>query len=365
MSVLFFCNTYYQVIVAMQLRLTEYRNCRAGLCLTNHSAGSKEVCSRLESIELFDDVLYWENRDSMRGAFGLKKIFKLIQFCAPPKKTNRFGDYDTVVFFNISYATYEIVHSLSAGDCPVRLLRMEEGLATCSSLHSHGWRDTLQLRILDDLWRVRGRSRLADEVEGFYCFLPELCDANFPLPLKRIPSVLDNKDELVGLLKHVFSYRDSEIPQDYIFFASSLDADGRGVGETDMVMSLANLIGKENLLIKKHPRDSRTVYEDAGLSVMESSSTPWEVVQLCQDLSNKMLLTCTSGAPLAVPALLGSGPAVYYLRPEMRSREQEANYYSAVSTVFTIIDKLHEIGLCKEIERGSCEALFANKDYKK
>lgn len=362
MSVLFFCNTYYQVIVAMQLRLTEYRDCEAGLCLTNHSAGSEEVYSRLKSTELFDEVFYWENRDSVRGAFGLKKIFKLMQICAPPKINNRFGNYDTVIFFNISYATYELVHSLSAGDRPVRLLRMEEGLATCSSLHSHGWRDTLQLRVLDDLWRIRGRSRLADKVEGFYCFLPELCDAGFPLPLKRIPSVLDNKDELVALLKYVFDYRDSKISQDYIFFASSLDADGKGVGETDMVMSLAKLIGKENLLIKKHPRDSRTVYEDAGLSVMEDSNIPWEIVQLCQDLSGKTLLTCTSGAPLTVSALLGGGPTVFYMRPEIRSCEQEVNYSSAVSTIFPIIDKLHEIGLCKEVERGFCKTLFANRD---
>ena len=62
---------------------------------------------------------------------------------------------------------------------------------------------------------------------------------------------------------------------------------------------MASLVGKNNLLIKIHPRDYRTIYADHGFNVDENSAVPWEAIQLAGDFSEKIFLTVNSGSVLA------------------------------------------------------------------
>ena len=62
---------------------------------------------------------------------------------------------------------------------------------------------------------------------------------------------------------------------------------------------IADLVGKDNLLVKTHPRDLRTIYNDNGFNVDKNSSMPWEAVQLGGDFSNHIFLTVNSGSVLA------------------------------------------------------------------
>ncbi|HEG1241807.1 TPA: hypothetical protein SCN02_002979, partial [Enterococcus faecium] len=51
----------------------------------------------------------------------------------------------------------------------------------------------------------------------------------------------------------------------YIFFTSVYDFEGgEPVGEYELVCKIADLVGKDNLIVKTHPRDVRTIYKDNG-----------------------------------------------------------------------------------------------------
>ena len=74
---------------------------------------------------------------------------------------------------------------------------------------------------------------------------------------------------------------------------------GKPIGEFELVKRIADKVGKDNLVIKVHPRDTRSVYLNHGLKIDMNSSIPWEVVFLCGNFDGKILLTINSTSVLS------------------------------------------------------------------
>ncbi|HGT1350754.1 TPA: hypothetical protein ACMUTV_003105, partial [Enterococcus faecium] len=86
----------------------------------------------------------------------------------------------------------------------------------------------------------------------------------------------------------------------YIFFTSVYDFEGgEPVGEYELVCKIADLVGKDNLIVKTHPRDVRTIYKDNGFIEDKNSSIPWEAIQLSGDFNDKIFMTINSGSVIS------------------------------------------------------------------
>ena len=126
---------------------------------------------------------------------------------------------------------------------------------------------------------------------------------------------------------------------------------GVPIGEYAVVEQVARLVGKDNLLIKQHPRDPRTLYRDNGFHVDDNSAVPWEAIQLSMDFHDHVLLTATSTAPLSSY----NAPAVCYLYP-LCSVSQNSAVHGAVSTLErllrepSIAGKLRRVHVIRKIE---------------
>ena len=48
--------------------------------------------------------------------------------------------------------------------------------------------------------------------------------------------------------------------------------------ESIIIFKIAEKIGKDTMIIKKHPRDNSDFFRDNGFKVAESSTIPWEVI---------------------------------------------------------------------------------------
>ena len=70
-KILFICNTYYQLIVAMQLALTVFEEDEVDVILSDHSVGAKKVADRLQDTRVFRDVLYLETLKFYASKEGL------------------------------------------------------------------------------------------------------------------------------------------------------------------------------------------------------------------------------------------------------------------------------------------------------
>ena len=68
------------------------------------------------------------------------------------------------------------------------------------------------------------------------------------------------------------------------------------MNDLDVLEEFANIVGKDNIIVKMHPRDKIDRYTCRGYKVMDNSIIPWEITTMLCDLSKKVLVTITSNA---------------------------------------------------------------------
>ena len=158
-----------------------------------------------------------------------------------------------------------------------------------------------------------GKKNVTDAFGCFYCFYPELYHGN--LKTKKLETITPN-ETTAEQIRLVFNLQNQiiEYKEQYIFFSSIFDIDGeKAIGEFELLLSLADLVGRDNLLIKVHPRDTRTIYAENGLKVDKNSAAPWEAIQLCGDFRNNIFLTTASSSVLSGCLMLPYSIPTYFL----------------------------------------------------
>lgn len=201
-------------------------------------------------------------------------------------------------------------------------------------------------RMVEPLRGMFGRFRITEEISRYYCYFPELKQGS-KWDVRRIPPLDGSCTETIEILKKAFAFESFPYEQQFIFFASSSDIDGRPFGETEFVLRIAGIVGADNLLVKMHPRDTRDVYRSRGIAVMENSQIPWEVVQLCAGMEGRSLLTITSGAFLSASAMAGSEARAAFLIP---SPIETIWLGERIETIEKTVDALHHLGYAENVE---------------
>lgn len=316
------CNTYSQVIIAIQLKKTLFLNDNVYVLVSDKcSKDSKKVADRLGTENAFNEVFHiklfgeFENRN-------IKGKWKLIQECSNgksellQKELNKIS-VDELIFFNFGFSTLAVYSYLYNFNVNMEASRMEEGVAVYNSyLMSYYENMKLTRKLMFRFIRLnrffQGKSILEKSIKQFYCYYPELYKGkNKPI---RIPLV--NQNEIKEIVANVFGVtkEDCIIKEKYLFFAGIGDFEGeKAIGEKEIVSKIAELVGKENLIIKLHPRDTSGNFESTGLKIYKSSSIPWEAIQLNGDFSNHVFLSTTSSSVLGVNMMLENKTKTIFL----------------------------------------------------
>ena len=80
MKVLIVANTHYQVLFAMQMKLTVFVNDEVSIIVTDHSKNMLYVSKRLEKINIFKNVKYVESKNVIYHPKRREKICDFISF---------------------------------------------------------------------------------------------------------------------------------------------------------------------------------------------------------------------------------------------------------------------------------------------
>lgn len=309
-------NTHYQTIFAIQLRLTIFKSDEVFLIISDHSRGSEEVCARLKLLNIFNEIYYVKSRECVYKNSKRKEwddFFKLT-FC----KSNRYSFYliniknpcfDEVVAFNYDSDLYGLHAILSRINPNIEFSMMEEGIIT----YSKGISTSKKLKLCGRIRNLTGKKKLCDSLGNFYCYYPQIYKGNLN-PI-NVP-VISNNSEISQDLKFIFGLKEKieGYKQKFIFFTSVYDFEGgKPVGEYELVCKIADLVGKDNLLVKTHPRDTRSIYTDNGFNVDKNSSIPWEAIQLSGDFSDKIFMTINSGSVLSGSTMSEKTVRTYYM----------------------------------------------------
>lgn len=352
MKVLYFCNTYSQLINAINLQINLFKAEDADIVLSDHSVGANNVVNRLKEINVFSSVKVVASKkytyqvskwQHINDALFIKSNKCLSEFIDVSK------EYDLIVYFNIELILYKICDVLvSRGHIP-KLIRMEEGLTSYFD-----FKKINNLRLLPIIreWRkLTGQFDLYYMTDQYAVYLPEIMERICDKKTLTIPKLSRTDKRLIEILNYIFEFdpKDVEFHQKYIYFATSLDIDGIHVGETELVKEIASLVESDNLLVKMHPRDTRTVYEDAGINVSRESRVPWEVIQLNHDFDEHIFMSLTSVSIMNATVMLNDKVKTFYLYPLCKGKE--TSFDIKADEVDKIYEMLSEMNLCSSIVR--------------
>lgn len=300
-KILLLVNTYYQLIVAIQLNNTLFKDCKTLLLLSDHSKDTDVITKKLREEKIFSQVEYVKTKGLVSSRSPGDKLidFFQISFC----NNNRYSFYlnniddlyiDEIVFFNFLIDIYGIYSILSKYNKSLKLSLFEESVTSYGIDTS----ETQRRKMINYLRRIQKKSVIVNSISNFYCFYPEI----YKGVLNPVEIPLVSKDgETANQLRKVFNLDiENYYIEKYIYFSGVFDFEGGDpIGEGDLVDKIAATVGADNLLIKVHPRDTRDFYIKAGYKVDMYSGVPWEAIQLSKDFSNHIFLTAASSSVLA------------------------------------------------------------------
>lgn len=340
MKILFICNTYYQIIIALQLKFTYFKENQVDLWLSDRSVNAKLVCSRLAKLNIFRKTEFKEIKHDKLGinefAAYLKSSFGIID-------DEKFDFYDEIIFFNLEMILFKISDFYKKNKFVTTWSKMEEGVLSYETDFDTG-KGISVTRFLREKF---GLQEIVGDIKNYYCFFPELKLSHKEWNFIKIPPITTNFERLKSILNYIFNNNYVSLNQKYIYFASAPDLSDNKFDESKIILKIAKTVGKDNLIVKKHPRDSRNVYSDKGIKVMENSYIPWEVIQMNINTEQHILLTTLSGAFLNISALSEQNIKGYFLYNAIPQKEQKV--IAIQNKIDNIINALHSLDLANNL----------------
>lgn len=257
----------------------------------------------------------------------------------------------SLFFFNYGVDTVAFYNLMVRNNINLRVSCIEEGILSYNSQfdNDHG----KIVEISHYTRKILKRKTLKDNLHNFYCYYPILYRGNLvPVQIPRI-SV---EAKITGILRNIFKPDNTIYTKKYIFFTSVYDFEGGNpIGEYELVCKVAKLVGIDNLLVKTHPRDSRTIYKDHGFNVDVNSSIPWEAIQLSGDFSDKVFLTINSGSVLSGSTMSEKPVKTFYMYKlcdikENKSCQKNAQDIEALLCESSMKEVFRNVRIAEKIE---------------
>ena len=319
-NILFLCNTYYQLIVALQMKITVFKEENVVVLLSDHSMNADNITKKLSKEKIFAQVEYIETRKIDYTSKSLRSKIKNLYNAFFCNNSDLFKflfnrKFDEFFYFNQNLSTNIIYSIILKSNNNIKCNQYEEGIFSYDAMKN---RDILKinsilLKIYCCLRLIFGLKVLLKETKDAYVFYPEMYTGD--RFINKIPQIEMNS-ELKKLLMKIYELnnRNNYYKQKYIYFSAICDVEGgEPIGELKLVKQIAELVGNDNLIIKKHPRDTRDVYEKSDLIVDKNSAIPWEVIQLVYDFKDHIFLTATSGSVLTINSIVPNKAKTYFL----------------------------------------------------
>ena len=311
------CRTYYQLIFVIRLKNTVLQNDEISVIMTDEMNSAVETAGRLRETGIFSDVYYKEGIREKTASFNRlsNKIKRFVQYFVTGDYTAflKGKKFDRFLFFNLSWYTYLLFHTLWKANPDIAAAKYEEGLISYY-VSDHANDAPYYQRI----WKIKKRIRqpvIFDRLKDFYCFYPEIYPGS--LHPVRVPPITRKDQELIREIAYIFRIEPEELvySRKYIYFASRLDdeTDAGKDMELKLAGEIADIVGRENLLVKLHPRETDArKYVRADLTIDENGDRPFEIIQIVHDFSENVFITALSGSVINFSAATENAPEIFF-----------------------------------------------------
>ena len=283
---LYICDQTFQFFNILNLQYKYKAEMKADILFSDKNSFT-DVIENVKRTGLFEKV-YTVNAKDFEGAFySLSEKEQLERVCNPREYLEfpEFEDVYTDIWINIDniHVKMEYYNLIKLGMKP-KVHLVQEGIANYTRVDSvpaneKKWKDTY------------GELYFYNNIEDNYIYRLNAFSGkgidNVALP---IIDACDN--EFIKIVESI--YGKHELPKEkYIFMETSLFDMNIMSNELEIFETIAKFVGKENIIVKRHPRNRVDRFSSLGYKVMEESSVPWEVIILENHDSIKQKFVCS------------------------------------------------------------------------
>jgi len=308
----FFCSTPYQILIAINIKLTQYEDKKVDLYILNHFDNAKNIVEKLKDKNVFASVNYVDCINFTKS-FSSNKTIRFYE------KTNMYLNYRSVTkeyfdfknkFYDEIYLTYPdviiqlAIKTLSEQNDMLKINLYEDGTGGYTDFNPSIFKKLFNL--------IFGFDEVIDKYHSINVFQPELYSGNAQnnnIKVNKIPRINAESRKIKCLINDVFNYKNNyDISEKIIFLEQPLDfVDGLN----NDLKNIAKEILTKDYIIKLHPRTNVNNYSDFNL--YQNNSIPWEVITLNSNLEDKVLISYYSTACVSPKIIFDQEPILIFL----------------------------------------------------
>lgn len=308
-KVLFICHTFNMLFAAIQIRRFNLKNDTVDIVLTDYSNGMKEIAINLKDLKLFSNVKYAEVKNKYHGGNLLKKMRKAFYIFDSESTLTNALKLDSLLYDKVFFCNYDIISCnlyliLNRKHYDVEFHRFEEGYSTYTIEDNYV--------ILHEFMKIccclLGIKTLNAATKFIHLFEPSflIYKSKYKvIPIKKIDISDSDTKEIInfvfGYSNQAKEYEDYE----YIFFEECFSVDNKVDSDYEIIKRISNIVGKDKIIVKLHPRNQKNRFENDGINVAKSY-IPWEVIMMNANFSKTIFITISSGAILPVKTWFNS-----------------------------------------------------------
>lgn len=288
------CSTSFQILISLAMKLDRYADDDFSLAIADGISDYKTIAENARKLKLFSNILLIEEKK-----YAESVVYKLLRKTATLNRifarlfTKHFYteicfEYDEVFFYSLSKNQNLWNIFAFSQKQKVNLNWFEEGVLINASVMGIFFDNKP-----DTVFHFQYLQR---HITKQFLVRPDKLCYSVPFAKEKIdfPSKHKNYIEFVN---QIFNYSQADtISQKYIFFDQNLSEMKTQFDKISVLNKIKEIVGKENLLVKLHPRNNTTEYAE-NFVVNKKTGIPWEVYLLNQnDIDDKVLIGMNSSS---------------------------------------------------------------------
>lgn len=311
-KVLLIARNTIQIISALVLKETEYKNCKVDLLLADNIKIFHVIADSDKFVEIFNQIILMKEDSKIREDFNkIHRIIEYTKFRLSKSKMNKqfykdiAYDYDIVCYYNYSDYLGIYLNKLKKKNRNIQFVRYDEGLE--SYFIEVNMKKSFKEKCAEKIYGMYSESPLETDL---YLMEPELyCGVPYR-NVKKLEISENVREKLIDMFMPVIDLKDDNAIQGVLIFEESLDHINDKKSYVEMLQLVLDKYGKEHVKVKSHPRNTEAIIEADRLEL----DVPWEIYCLIyrNKLNNLKLFSIASTA-CYTPFFLGCEQIQSYL----------------------------------------------------
>ncbi len=318
MKKLFICRTPMQIIIAFCIK-KQYLNKddKVDLIITDTFNNYKVIASRIRKLKIFDNVydfkIFMKNKaKKLQMVFNIKKYIKLDSFL-----------YSEMYFWNYDYFSASLRACLYKENKNIKTFLFEEAYTIYFP-----YKDIIKNYAFLDIINFKNKyfhnNLTRNNINGLFMLNPTLLLYKSNCPIYKIESLVNSKD-FKDLIDYTFnaSRAVKNYDKKYIIFEEAMYANDPDIDDEKIFDEIINIVGKDNVIIKLHPRTIEDRFTKKGIKTLGNDGIPWEALACVGDFSDKVFITISSGSIPTYKTLFGNKINAFmlfkFIKPKLKA----------------------------------------------